>query len=100
MNNKRLFAAILCLCPLLILSLSAGLLAVSYSDVSIVPRASDGTAAPAAEATYWLQIDLEPGELYQRALRQTVLIYWKSYDEEGNLTGSVSATGIILSHDG
>lgn len=101
-ENKKYYVPVLCLCLLLILCLSAGILAVSYGDVSIVPIQADNvsSALPATEASYWLRVEMDSGKLYQMALQQTVHIFWKEYDTEGDLTDSSSASGIILSQDG
>ncbi len=93
-------------CLLLFLALSASLLGVSYAAVRIVPaasgdeRVSDAVVRGADSAAYWLRVELEPEELYDLALRQTVRVTSEEKNEAGEVISSIGGTGIIASQDG
>ncbi len=54
----------------------------------------------ADSALYLPGNSLDPTELYNRALRQTVYLSWETFDTKSEQTGMVSGAGIILSQDG
>ncbi len=91
---------------LLFLLMSASLLGVSYAGVRVVPAAVEKSVVPvgsglsADSAAYWLRVELEPSELYDLALRQTVRIFVDDKDENGEVIGTKNGAGVIASQDG
>ena len=105
MMKKKWQSLILCSFVLLILGLSAGVVALSFAGVSIVPvsepvsREQPASLNVAFSAYGDKKEELEPSILYDRALRQTVYLSWS--ENSGNGKGqSISASGVIVSDDG
>ncbi len=98
--------ALVGVCLLLFLALSASLLGAAYASVRVVPTVSgdrsvsDAGVLGADSAAYWLRVELEPEELYDLALRQTVRVSWEEKNEAGETVGSIAGTGIVASQDG
>lgn len=98
-------AVVVCLSLLLFFALTAALLGVSFHGVRVIP-AEEGVRFASGETwglyspSYWVEIPLDPTELYNRVARQTVYIEWEEKNEKGEKTGTMSGTGIIASHDG
>lgn len=55
---------------------------------------------PADSALYVQGVTLNPTELYNRALKQTVYLSWSETDAEGKVVNAASGAGIILTWDG
>ncbi len=91
---------------LLFLLMSAALLGVSFAGVRVVPAAGDRSATPADpvlgadSAAYWLRVELEPPELYELAVSQTVRISTEKRSDDGEVTSMDVGAGIIASSDG
>ncbi len=87
------------------MGLSAVLLGLTFGGARVVPVNAARTAAdpsqPSASSTYWLSVDLDPAELYERACSHTVFLSWKSREpNEDGVYDAVSATGFVISNDG
>ena len=100
------FGIVLCaLALVLVMGLSAVLLGLAFGGTRVVPVSAAQVPAediyPSASSTYWLQIDLDPAELYEQACKTTVCLTWeaKEPDENGRID-SMTATGIVISNDG
>ena len=98
--------ALVGVCLVLFLALSASLLGAAFASVRVVPTVSGNRSISGAgvlgadSAAYWLRVELEPEELYDLALRQTVRISWEEKDDAGETVRSISGTGIVASQDG
>ncbi len=93
----------LALTAVLVILLGAVSVGIVYSGVNITTlsgnRVSDSELM-ASSAAYWLRAEPDSTEIYDRAMAETVYLYWKEYDENGEVTGTVSGSGIVLSSDG
>ncbi len=106
MKNRKLQSVILCsLGLLLILSLSAGVVGLSFAGAHIVPAAG---MSERAEPVFSLDAELsaampgkemEPTALYDLACRQTVYIRYEKTNAKGDKS-TLSGSGIIVSQDG
>ena len=104
--KRDCFGIVLCaLVLVLVMGLSAVLLGLTFGGARVVPVNAVRTAAdpsqPSASSTYWLSVDLDPAELYERACSHTVFLSWKSREpNEDGVYDAVSATGFVISNDG
>ena len=105
MNMKKWQIVVLCsLMLLLVCSLSAGVLGLSYAGVKLAPidRVSgpeEGALPDADFSAYLSGAELDPTELYQRACRQVAYISWTRLSDDGNGV-TISGSGIVVSSDG
>ncbi len=106
MRIKKWQSVVLCsLVLLLIVSLSAGLIGLSYAGAAIVPvrdislREDTALRLEADFSAYGSGVELDPEDLYDLACRQTVYLYWMYIGPNGSWS-SAYGTGIIVSQDG
>ena len=102
--KKDSFGIVLCaLVLVLAMGMSAVLLRLTFGGTRLVPispaRSETAAVYPSASSTYWLSVDLDPAELYERSCSHTVYLSWETTDEDGQVNG-ISATGVVISQDG
>ena len=104
--NKKWHGVILCsLVLMLIVSLSAGIVGISFAGTRIVrvsePQLREMPSALNVEYSAYgdRKDELDPSSLYERACRQTVYLFWSEIDDKGK-EHTISGSGIIVSSDG
>ena len=85
----------------LLLALCVLILGGCFWGIRIQPlRAQAALEVAADSALYVPGISLDPAELYNRAMKQTVFLSWTKTDADGKVLKSSSGAGIVLTQDG
>lgn len=85
---------------ILLLALAISLLGGSLLHINVQGRDMQAPLSGVDSAAYWLDSAYSPREIYNRAIDQTVYLFWEEKDAVGTVTGIISGAGIILSTDG